>query len=217
MSGQQLKLFVDAQFMSPYAMSAFVALREKGIAFDLHEVDLDASEQLGPDYLARSLTGRVPTLIEADWALSESSAITEYLEELFPPPRFPAIYPADPRARARARQVQAWLRSDLMPIREERTTAVIFRKPSERPLSQSAQAAAQKLFNFARALLERDRTTLFGEWCIADTELALMINRLVANGDEVPPQLAAFVRHQWQRASVQAWVGLSRGKARASA
>ena len=28
--------------------------------------------------------------------------------------------PTDPRDRARARQVQAWLRSDLMPIRDER-------------------------------------------------------------------------------------------------
>jgi len=30
MSNPELRLFVDAQFMSPFAMSAFVALREKG-------------------------------------------------------------------------------------------------------------------------------------------------------------------------------------------
>jgi glutathione S-transferase len=26
---------------------------------------------------------------------------------------------------------------------------------------------------------------MFGEWCIADTDLALMLNRLVLNGDAV--------------------------------
>lgn len=44
-------------------------------------------------------------------------------------------------------------------------------------------------------------------------DLALMLNRLVANADEVPEMLAAYVQHQWQRPSVQAWVELNRGSA----
>ncbi len=51
------------------------------------------------------------------------SAIAEYLEERFAPPQWGAQYlPARFTKRARARQIQAWLRSDLLPLREERPT-----------------------------------------------------------------------------------------------
>lgn len=213
MSNPELRLFVDAAFTSPYAMSVFVALHEKRLPFAIEAVDLYAQQNLQPEYRARSLTCRVPTLEQGRLSVSESSAITEYLEEVFPPPAYAAVYPQDPVARARARQVQAWLRSDLLPIREERPTTVIFQQPSQQPLSEKARLAVQKLFEAAQSLLAPGATTLVGEWCIADADLALMLNRLVANGDAVPERLVAYVQHQWQRPSVQAWVELSRRKA----
>jgi glutathione S-transferase len=202
----EVRLFVDSQLMSPYAMSVFVTLREKGVPFAIEYVDLEAQENLRPQYRERSLTCRVPALEHGDLFLSESSAITEYIEEVFPPPEFAGVIPQDPMARARARQVQAWLRSDLLPIREERPTTVIFQKPCNKPLSEKAQPAVDKLVRAAEMLLEDYGSSLFGEWCIADTDLALMLNRLVASGDAVPEGLAAYVQNQWQRPSVQAWV-----------
>src|SRR5437016_40753 len=132
-----LLLHVDAQFASPYAMSAFVALHEKALAFDIATIDLAAGANHEPRYAATSLTQRVPTLIHDGFALSESSAITEYLDEVFPGAR---LYPEGPRMRARARQVQAWLRSDLMPIRQERSTEVVFYGRTGPALSPDAQA-----------------------------------------------------------------------------
>lgn len=208
MDHSALRLFVDSRFLSPYALSAFVALREKGLSFAVERVDLEARENLAASYRSRSLTCRVPVLEHRGLSLSESSAITEYLEEVFPPPAHAALYPREPVARARARQVQAWLRSDLMPLREERPTTVIFGEPAETPLSEKARFAATKLFQASEALLEAHGLSLFDRWCIADTDLALMLNRLVANGDEVPERLAAYVEHQWRRPAVQAWVEL---------
>jgi len=43
--------------------------------------------------------------------------------------------PASPRDRARARQIMAWIRSDLMSIREERATHTFFYKHPVQPLS----------------------------------------------------------------------------------
>lgn len=209
---QKLRLFVDAQFASPYALSAFVALREKGLSFDLETVDLASQQHLEPDYRTRSLTARVPTMEHGDFKLSESSAIAEYLEDVFAPPQYPALYPRDAQSRARARQVQAWLRSDFMPIREERPTTVIFREPSTQPLSEKARVAAGKLFRASEVLLERHGGSLFGQWSVADTDLALMLYRLVANGDKVPAKLADYATNQWRRASVQAWVAMGRGQ-----
>ncbi|RQO49499.1 glutathione transferase [Variovorax sp. KBW07] len=202
-----LRLYVDAQFTSPYAMSVFVALHEKKLPFDMVTVDLAALEHRGTGFSDFSLTQRVPTLRHGDFALSESSAITEYLDEVFPGT---ALYPSEPRSKARARQLQAWLRSDLMPIRQERATDVVFYRPSGTPLSAAAQASARTLFDFAEALLPADAENLFGEWSIADVDLALMLNRLVLNGDAVPPRLAAYAGRQWQRPSVQQWVRQAR-------
>ena len=206
MSVSPMRLFVDRQFASPYAMSVFVTLTEKGLPFEIETVDLDAQQNLQPPYRDRSLTARVPTLLHHDAFLSESSAITEYLDEVFCAPAYPSVYPKEVVARARARQVQAWLRSDLMPIRVERSTAVIFFEPNPAPLSDAGLAAADKLFRVADSLLGDGAQHLFGDWCIADTDLALMLNRLVLNGDAVPDKLRAYATAQWQRPSVQQWV-----------
>ncbi|MBV6818603.1 glutathione transferase [Rahnella sp. PD12R] len=208
MSQPSLILYSDADYFSPYVMSAFVALTEKGIPFELETVDLAQADNLKESYSAISLTRRVPTLINGTFVLSESSAIDEYVEELFPAPTFPAIYPADPENRAKAREVQAWLRSDLVPIREERPTEIVFAGEKRPALSARAEQAAEKLYAAAERLLG-DKEHLFGEWSIADVDLALMLNRLYLNGDAMPEKLATYVKAQWQRTSVSEWLALS--------
>ncbi|CAH0124854.1 glutathione transferase [Pseudomonas sp. PA-7-1E] len=207
MSQGPLHLYVDSLFTSPYAMSVFVALREKGLAFETLTLDLDAGQNQAADYVQRSLTQRVPTLVDGDFALSESSAITEYLDQAYPETR---VYPADVQQRARARQVQAWLRSDLLPIRQERSTLVVFCGQKRPPLSAEAQAAATKLITAAQALLADNREYLCGQWSIADVDLAVMLNRLILNGDAMPAQLVTYAQRQWQRPSVREWVELRR-------
>ena len=203
----RLRLYVDANYASPYAMSVFVALQEKSLDFDIVTLDLAAGAHHSADFAGLSLTHRVPTLVDGTFALSESSAIAEYLDERYPGS---GLYPQDVQARARARQLQAWLRSDLVPIREERPTFVIFYGPNSEPLSPTAIAAAERLFGAIDALLPVGAENLFGSWSIADTDVALMLNRLVMNEDPVPQRLAEYARKQWQRPSVQLWAKLNR-------
>jgi glutathione S-transferase len=183
-----------------------VALSEKKIPFAIEKIDLVNNAHQNSDYQHLSMTGRVPTLVHGDFSVSESSAIIEYLEDAFPAPHHLAVLPASVRDRARARQLQAWFRSDLMPLREGRPTTVIFQQPSALPLSPSGQAAAQQLITAAASLVNDEGDNLFGAWSIADTELALILNRLVVNEDPVPAKLKTYVARQWQRPSVQAWL-----------
>lgn len=199
-------LHVDTQYLSPYAMSVYVALREKGVDFAMELVDLGAAAQHATPYARTSLTQRVRTLVQGDFALSESSAIAEYVEDTVPGT---PLYPADPRDRARARQVQAWLRSDLGAVRQERPTEVVFLGQAKPPLSSAARAAADKLAFAAGELLRNGGDHLFGDWSIADTDLALMLRRLSLDAGLLPPSLAAYAERQWQRPSVQAWARLS--------
>lgn len=201
-----LTLYVDALLLSPYAMAAYVALAEKSLPVELRLIDLQAGEQRMQPYTSRAPTCRVPALTHDAFHLTESSAIIEYLEDVFPAPDCPALYPSSPQQRARARQVQAWLRSDLAALRAERPTEVVFHDTAGAPLGDAAQAAAAKLLRVAQTLLPDGRPQLFDAWCIADTELALMLRRLAGPGDELPDALRAYADAQWRRPSVQTWL-----------
>jgi glutathione S-transferase len=202
-----MRLYVDSKFASPYALSAFVALRAKRVDFQLVSVDLDAGEHRGLPYAAASMTSRVPALVDGGFTLSESSAIAEYLEDTVHGPR---LYPTDYKQHARARQLQAWLRSDLTALRQDRSSAVIFFRPSTAPLSPSARLDVRRLLRAADSLPPTGCSHLFGEWSIADVDLALMLNRLVFNDDTVPPRLRDYAEHQWQHPAIQEWMAKPR-------
>ncbi|WP_347910729.1 glutathione transferase [Pseudomonas grandcourensis] len=208
MENRKLKLYVGADYVSAFAMSAFVALKEKQLSFELVAVDLKARENYLASYRDLSLTCKIPTLVHEGFALSESSAIAEYLDELTPGHK--KLYPQDLQQRARARQLQAWLRSDLLVVRKERPFDLVYFGKKNTALSDEAQTAVARLFFVAGHLLEEGAEHLFGDWSIADTDLAIMLNRLVANGDPVPARLAAYVRRQWDRDSVRAWMDIER-------
>ena len=208
MESAKIKLYVGADFVSAFAMSTFVALKEKQLSFELVTLDLKARENYQAGYRDLSLTCKIPTMVHQGFALSESSAIAEYLDEIAPQPR--KLFPQDTRQRARARQLQAWLRSDLLVIRKERPADLIYFGKKDTPLSDDALAAVDRLFFVADRLLKGGADHLFGDWSIADTDLAIMLNRLLANGDHVPARLAAYVRRQWDRDSVRAWMDIER-------
>lgn len=197
-------LFIDASWHSPYAMSAFVALVEKQVPFEVTLVDLETMAHFEPSYPSR--TRRVPCLVDDGFVLAESSAIAEYLEERFPPQKHPALFPTELHARAVAREVMAWVRSDLLPLREERPTTTVFGPRATAPLSERAEAARRRLVDGASQLVRDGQTTLFAQWCLADVDLALMLQRLHRSGDALPPALARYAEANWARPSVARWL-----------
>lgn len=202
--GMTLKLYTDAYWISPYVFTPFVTLHEKGLPFETVSVPLQDRAQHDPAYRDRTLTARVPALEHGDFMLSESQAIVEYLDDAFPDT--PRALPASARDRARARQILGWIRSDLMHLREERSTHTMFYDHTSAPLSPKAREAADKLLRVAAALVPPGATSIFGAWSAADADLAFMLHRLILNGDEVPSNLRAFAEAQWSRESARAFV-----------
>lgn len=203
---QPLVLHVDTAWVSPYAYSCFVVLHEKELLFEVRLLDIDHGAQNDPVFRDRSLTARIPALVHGDFWLSESLAIVDYLEEAFPAPAFPALLPENIRERARARQICGWIRSDFLALRDERSTDTMFHARSDKPLSPAARKAADKVLRVAEAVVPEGRGTIFGEFSVADADLAFLLMRLVLNGDEVPVRLRAYAEAIWQRASVRSYV-----------
>jgi len=83
----------------PYCARVRIALAEKGVEFEVVEIDLSDR----PCWLyEKNATGRVPVLEEDGRPLPESAVIMEFLEERYPEP---PLLPADPADRALARLV----------------------------------------------------------------------------------------------------------------
>ena len=201
-----LVLYGNKDWTSPYAFSSFVALKEKGLPFRMEVLDLKKDEHRRPPYEVASYTGRIPSLQHGDFWVAESSAIDEYLEEAFPPPDHPRLYPDDARARARVRMVQAFVRSDLVALRDERPTSTLFGSDRPAPFTPEGRAAAERLVRIAERFLPAGAQYLTGEFTMADPDLALMLQRLAKNGDPCPERLASYARTIFRRPSVREWL-----------
>ena len=82
-----------------------ICLAEKGLEFEDIKLDLGkAKEHLRPEYLKINPNGVVPTLVDDDQIITDSSVICEYLDERYPDV---SLSPSDAVARAHMR---AWMR-----------------------------------------------------------------------------------------------------------
>jgi glutathione S-transferase len=202
-----IKLYSDRFWISPWVFSCWVALKEKGVPFEVVELGLDRKETRTDSYTRLTTTAKVPALDHDGFVVAESSAILEYIEETWPAPH---MFPVETRPRARARQVMSFLRTDVFVLREERPTSSMFYEHRKGPLSAACQADADKLVQVASAFVHEGATSLFGMWTIADSELAFCLQRLGMNGYALPPRLRPFVEAQWARPSVAEYVAHAR-------
>jgi maleylpyruvate isomerase len=103
-------------FRSSAAYRVRIALALKGIEAEHIGVHLlkEGGQQLEPSYLAKNPQGLVPALeLDDGTVLTQSLAIIEYLERVFPEPR---LIPADPVEAAKVRAVALAIACDIHPL-----------------------------------------------------------------------------------------------------
>ena len=83
----------------PFVQRTVIALREKGVDYDITYIDLAARPAW---FKAISPLGKVPVLRIGDTTIFESAVINEYLDEVYAP----QLHPSDPLQRAHNR---AWI------------------------------------------------------------------------------------------------------------
>lgn len=96
-----------------------IALNLKGRQVEQRFVDIapGKTEQLLPEYAALNPQRLVPLFVDDGFALSQSLAIIEYLEELHPQP---ALLPEDARGRARVRALAYVVCCEVQPLQNTR-------------------------------------------------------------------------------------------------
>jgi len=123
---------------SQFAWRVWLALEHKGCPYTLQMLSFQQGDHRQPAYLAINPRHKVPALEDGGFALYESTAIVEYLDERFP--EGPSLFPGDVRARALQRRVIAEIDSYLQPLHGRIARQVFFTPADKRDADELAAA-----------------------------------------------------------------------------
>jgi len=210
---QGLVLYTGEKNVSSWSMRAFIALSEKGVPFEERTISLREDKDRARR-LAVSPTGKVPVLHHGERIIPDSLAIIEYLEETFPPPDHPALWPADGDERARARWLSAAMHSGFLKLRESLSFNLCF-LPSPPPATPEALDEAVLILGLWEQSLRGKKTPgpfLFGRFGAVDAMYAPVVVRLTSF--HVPanstPNAGAYMTDVLRHPSVRGWMDVAR-------
>jgi glutathione S-transferase len=199
-------LYSGTKNASSWAMRAWLALTEAGVAFEERIVDIRRPQRFAN--LAQigrfSPSATVPLLVVDDHAIFDSIAIMEFANEL----GGGQLLPADPIERAKARSLVSWQHAGLSNICARISFESAF-YPYKRPLTDEEQAEAKRLFDHLEQLLEAgDGPFLFGDLSLADCMLVPAVVRLTRHATDLSahPASKAWTEALLARASVARWM-----------
>lgn len=172
--------------VSMFGSKAEIALREKGVPFDLQMVPFTLGsgyEPKHPEVLRHNPFKRqVPVLVHADVVVYDSTQIFEYLEDRWPEP---ALWPADVAGRALARRLE--LESDEVVFPHVITLIKERRGGAEVQAAAEARAALQAHLERLDAWLD-GRRWLAHSYSYADIALFMCLNFAAMFGVRVAPR-----------------------------
>jgi glutathione S-transferase len=150
---------------SPFAWKVWLALEFKAIPYEAKRLSFDAEETKSPEFLAINPRGRVPAIVDGEFALYESNAICEYLDEQYP---VKSLLPKGAQQRAVARRIVGEADNYLYPPTGELMEAVLYVKPAERDAKRidAAKATIREELKHWSAMLKGDYLT--GQLGLAD-------------------------------------------------
>jgi glutathione S-transferase len=187
--------------LSMFGAKAEIALGEKGIVFELEMVPFEMKTLYQPKHpeVARINPKRqVPVLVDGDLEIFDSTQIFEYLETIRPEP---ALWPAEPKARARARLLE--MKSDEVYFPPIVRLMGLQATPDD-PAAVEARGAATRFYD------ELERTMGGRQWLAGDYSCAdiafymaqLFGARMTAPMGDAHPRLQAWRERMSARPAV---------------
>jgi len=153
---------------SPYAWRVWLALEHKRIAYELKILSFSAGDLRKPEFSAINPRQKVPAIVDDGFALYESVAIVEYLDEKYAGAR---LFPGDARGRATVRRLVQEADQYYAHAMDKLADQVLF-TPQEKwnvdEIAEGKRDITQELVRW-EALLQSD--SLAGELSAADYTL----------------------------------------------
>jgi glutathione S-transferase len=192
--------------LSNYYNKVKIALLEKGVPFEEEQCMISQK----PEMLARSPMGKVPFIDLGDgMTLAESQVILDYLEDAYPQK---PLYPADPLAKARCRELIAFIELHLeLPVRRLYPEAFVGRSISD-DTKEDAKADLEKGVRACMQLAKFSPWIVGAEFSAADCVAAVhfplvsLASKKIYGADafgEHAERVKAYLKMAGERASVK--------------
>ncbi|TXH54939.1 MAG: glutathione S-transferase family protein [Burkholderiaceae bacterium] len=206
-----MQLYIGNKNYSSWSMRPWVLMKQAGIPFEELMLRFDA---FSPDSaFKRQLAGltpagRVPVLLDDGFAVWDTLAIAEYLAERFPAKQ---LWPADAKARARARSVCAEMHSGFTSLRSHFPMNIEAKLPEIGAKALAEQPGVRTDLDrivtmWTELLREHGGPLLFGEFSIADAYFAPVVMRLATYAPPLPEAITAYMARVQALPGVAAWV-----------
>jgi len=196
--------------LSPFVRKVRVALVEKGLAFE-HEPLTPFGPN--PEYRKIHPLGKIPSLLDGEKAIPDSSAICVYLEKIAPNP---PLISAEPYAAARTVWTEEYADTALVqaviPYFQQRVLFPLFmKKPGDEALVEKAAAEAiPPVFQYLEGLIGENEYLVENRFSFADIAVASpFVNYRHGNGEidrSAYPRLASYVERLHARPSFKGFI-----------
>ena len=205
-----MQLYIGNKNYSSWSLRPWLLMKHADIAFD--ELALRLSFEDGSPFkqalAAVAPSGKVPVLVDDGFAVWDTLAIAEYLAEKFAARQ---LWPADPKARARARTLCAEMHSGFQALRNAFPMNIEAELPEvgARLLHDDAAVAADLArinAMWLQQLNEHGGPFLFGAFSIADAYFAPVVMRIRSYALPVPALVGAYVERIVALPAMQQWM-----------
>ena len=205
-----LKLYIANKNYSSWSLRPWLLMSQAGIAFEEVMVPFDDLASTSPfkqTLQPLAPTGQVPLLVDGTLVVWDTLAIAEYLAEKFPEK---TLWPADTRARARARSVCAEMHAGFSALRNHCPMNLEASMPEMGRVIWRDQAAVRanvaRIVAMWQELLDtHGGPMLFGGFSIADAYYAPVCVRLANFALPVPPAITAYIERVRALPAMQRW------------
>jgi glutathione S-transferase len=206
-----MQLYIGNKNYSSWSMRPWVLMKQAGIPFEEVLVNFDsfdAGSKFKSVISKVNPVGKVPVLVDDEIVIWDSLAIAEYLAESFP---HKELWPADTRARARARSICAEMHAGFGGIRNHFSMNIEARLPEvgAKVLREQSgvQAEVDRLVGMWTGLLkEYGGPLLFGKFSIADAYFAPVATRLLTYGVPVPTEVSGYIERVLALPAAAEWI-----------
>ncbi|WP_300453269.1 glutathione S-transferase N-terminal domain-containing protein [Accumulibacter sp.] len=187
---------------TPNGHKISIALEELALPYAVHELNLAASEQKQPWFLAINPNGRIPAIVDRDaddFAVFESGAILLYLAE-----KTGQLLPPDPKGRSRVIQWLMFQMGGIGPMMGQANVFFRYFLEKIQPAIDRYQGECKRLFRVLDGHL-KEHEYLADDYSIADIANWAWVRTHRWSGIEIDdlPQLARWCRQIRSRPAVQ--------------
>jgi len=211
-----MQLYIGNKNYSSWSLRPWLLMKSIGVDFEERRLRLDGAESspFKTTLLAIAPTGRVPLLVDDGFAVWDSLAIAEYVAERFPDR---GAWPADPRARARARSLCAEMHSGFGALREHCPMNIEASMPEVGARLVREQPAVVADLRRIDAMWREQLATsggpfLFGRFGAADAYYAPVCARIATYSLPAGAEAHAYVERVLALPAMRAWCDAARAE-----